>query len=98
MALQRLDIKSARYDRLGRSVLFAARGCAVEISHEALETFGRRRLSAEEALAVAIAKAAALGQLASRLPIDDGKIVITAGIVANDGWFGQAREPAKAGN
>ena len=37
MAVQRLDLRSVRYDRLSGSVLFDARNCVVEVSLEALE-------------------------------------------------------------
>ncbi len=49
--MQRLDLKSLRYDKLGRSVLIDGRKVTVEISHEALEALFNRELTADEAVA-----------------------------------------------
>jgi len=48
--MQRLDLKSLRYDRLGRSVLIDGRKVVVEVSHEALEALSNRELTADEAI------------------------------------------------
>jgi len=85
MAVQQLDLKSARYDRLNRSVLIDGKALTVEISHEALEVLARRQLSAEQAVSRALAEAKRITLLAMRIPADDGKVHITAGLVANDG-------------
>jgi hypothetical protein len=89
LAIERLDLRTARFDRLSGSVLIDARKSVVEISLEALEKLGNRQLLPEEAVIAAVAEAKRLTVLASRLPADDGKIHITAGIVENDGMFAE---------
>ena len=89
MALQRLDLRTARYDRLAGSVLIDARKCVVEISHEALETLAKRSLQPEEAVLKAAEEGKRFARLATRLPADDGKIIVTKAIVLNDGQFGE---------
>ncbi len=86
---QRLDIKSARYDKLGRSVQINGRGVIVEVSHEALETFSKKELTSAEAVYVVVNNARTLAKLAGHVPADDGKIHITVGILMNDGLFEQ---------
>ena len=87
MALERLDLRTARFDRFSGSVLIDGRTSVVEISLEALEKLCNRHLLPEEAVIAAVSEAKRLTVLASRLPADDGKIHITAGIVENDGIF-----------
>lgn len=88
MALQRLDLRSARYDRLAGSVLIDARKCVVEISHDALEALARRPLKPDEAVLKAAEEGKRLARLATRLPADDGKIIVTRAIMLSDGQFG----------
>lgn len=85
MTVQSLDLKSTRYDRLSRSVLIDARSLTVEISHEALEALANKPLSPDQAVQRAIAEARRFALLAMRIPADDGKVHITAGLVASDG-------------
>jgi hypothetical protein len=85
VAIQRLDIKSARYDSLSGSVLIDGRDCVVEISHEALEELQRGPLTPEGAVSKVVSEVKRLSRLATRLPADDGKIHITRQILINDG-------------
>ena len=84
VALERLDLRSARFDRLSGSVLINGRENVVEISIDALERLCHRSVASEEAVLVAVSEAKRITVLASRLPADDGKINITAGFVEND--------------
>jgi len=91
-AAERLDLKSARYDALSRSVLIDGRGVVVAVALEALEALARRKLSPDEAVLRAVGESKRLVALMKRLPPDDGKITITAGILMNDGLFGDSGE------
>ena len=91
MAIQRLDLKTVRYDRFSRGVVFDARGCTVEVSQEALEAQFRRGLDPEEAVAGAVEIAGQLTALATRLPPDDGRIHITRSVLMGDGLYGEMR-------
>lgn len=92
MSSERLDLKSARYDKLARSVLIDGRGLTVEVSLEALEALARKPLSPHDAVLRAVNEAKRIVTLMKRLPADDGKITITANILLNDGLFGEVRE------
>lgn len=83
--MQRLDLRTLRYDKLGRSVLIDGRAVVVEISHEALETLSNKKLSSSEAIAHVASETKRLTRLAEWLPADDGKIVITTHMLMNDG-------------
>ena len=48
--MQRLDLKSLRYDRFGKSVLIDGRNVVIEIAHEALEALTNVPLSEEAAI------------------------------------------------
>ena len=87
--MQRLDIKSARYSKFGRSVLVNGRGVTLEISQEALETLYNRKLSSEEAVLKVVEETKRFTMLAERVPADDGKIQITTNILMNDGIFNE---------
>ena len=78
--MQRLDLKSLRYDRLGKSVLIDGRKIVVEVSHEALEAISNRPLSKDEAIRRAAEEQKRLTRLAEWVPADDGKVMITAGL------------------
>lgn len=86
--MQRLDIKSVRYDKFGKSVLINGRKVVLEISMEALEMLQQRKLSEQEAITSVVENAKKLTVLAERVPADDGKIHITTNILMNDGIFG----------
>ena len=85
--MQRLDLKSLRYDKLGRSVLIDGRKVVLEISHEALEALSNRELSADEAVIKVAEEQKRLTRLAEWVPADDGKIHITTNMLMNDGVF-----------
>lgn len=85
--MQRLDLKTLRYDKLGRSVLIDGRKVVVEISHEALEALFNRELTADEAVLKVAEEQKRLTKLAEWLPADDGKIHITTNMLMNDGVF-----------
>lgn len=89
MTLQRLDVKSVRYDRFSHSVLIDGRKCVVEVSIEALEALSNKVLEPDTAVAKAVSELKRLTMLASKLPADDGKIHITANLLLNDGRFGE---------
>lgn len=85
--MQRLDLKSLRYDRLGRSVLIDGRKVVVEVSHEALEALSNCKLTADEAVLKVAEEQKRLTRLAEWVPADDGKIHITTNMLMNDGVF-----------
>ena len=85
--MQRLDLKSLRYDKLGRSVLIDGRKVVIEISHEALEALSNRELTADEAVIKVAEEQKRLTRLAEWVPADDGKIHITTNMLMNDGVF-----------
>jgi hypothetical protein len=85
--MQRLDLKTLRYDKLGQSVLIEGRKVTLEISHEALETFCNRSLTPDEAVVKVAEEQKRLTRLAEWVPADDGKIHITTNILMNDGVF-----------
>ena len=93
--MQRLDLKTLRYDRLGKSVLIDGRKVVLEISHEALEALTNRTLTEDEAIRKVADEQKRLTRLAEWLPADDGKINITTTMLMNDGRFENgAREDA----
>lgn len=85
--MQRLDLRSLRYDKLGRAVLIDGRAVTVEVSHEALEALTNRQLTEEEAIRKVAEEAKRLTRLAEWVPADDGKIHITTNTLMNDGVF-----------
>lgn len=85
--MQRLDLKSLRYDKLGRSVLIDGRKVTVEVSHEALEALANCELSPDEAIVKVAEEQKRLTKLAEWVPADDGKIHITTNMLMNDGVF-----------
>jgi hypothetical protein len=85
--MQRLDLKSLRYDKLGRSVLIDGRKVVVEVSHEALEALSNRELTSDEAVLKVAEEQKRLTRLAEWVPADDGKIHITTNMLMNDGVF-----------
>jgi len=85
--MQRLDLKSLRYDKLGRSVLIDGRKVVLEVSHEALEALSNRELTADEAVLKVAEEQKRLTRLAEWVPADDGKIHITTNMLMNDGVF-----------
>lgn len=85
--MQRLDLRTLRYDRFGRSVLIDGRSVVIEIAHEALEALSNRVLNEDEALRTVAEEQKRLTRLAEWLPADDGKIHITTAMLMNDGRY-----------
>ena len=84
-AMQRLDLKSLRYDRFGKSVLIEGRKVLLEIPHEALEAMTNRALDEREAVEKVVEEQKRFTRLAEIIPADDGKINITTHMLLNDG-------------
>lgn len=85
--MQRLDLKTVRYDKFGRSVLIDGRKIVLEVSHEALELLANKTLSEDEAVRKVAEEQKRLTRLAEWVPADDGKINITSALLMNDGRF-----------
>ena len=85
--MQRLDLRTLRYDKLGKSVLIDGRKVVLEISHEAIEALANRPLDADQAVLKVAEEQKRLTRLAEWLPADDGKINITTNLLMNDGRF-----------
>ena len=85
--MQRLDLRSLRYDKLGKSVLIDGRKVIVEISHDALEALSNRSLTEEQAMHKVAEETKRLTRLAEWVPADDGKIHITTNLLLNDGLY-----------
>ncbi len=85
--MQRLDLRSLRYDKLGKSVLIDGRQVVVEISHEALEALSNKPLTEEQAVHKVAEETKRLTRLAEWVPADDGKIHITTNLLMNDGFY-----------
>ena len=85
--MQRLDLTTLRYDKLGRAVLIDGRKVVLEISHEALEALANRPLDPDQAVLKVVEEQKRLTRLAEWLPADDGKINITTNLLMNDGRF-----------
>ena len=92
--MQRLDLKTLRYDDLGKSVLIDGRGVTLEVSHEALEAFKNRPLDPDMAIRLVAEETKRLTKLAEWIPADDGKIHITTNMLMNDGRFESGAENA----
>ena len=85
--MQRLDLKSLRYDKLDKAVLIDGRKVVLSISHEALEALSNRDLDEQQALRKVADEQKRLTRLAEWIPADDGKIHITTNMLMNDGVF-----------
>ena len=85
--MQRLDLKTLRYDPLGRSVLIDGRAVTLEISHEALETLTNRSLTNDEAVHKVAEERMRFTRRAQVIPADDGKIHVTTNMLMNNGMF-----------
>ncbi len=92
MSAERLDLKTARYDKLARSVLIDGRGLTLEVSLEALEALAKKPLSPHDAVNRALSEAKRLTMLMKRLPPDDGKVFVSASMMMNDGLYGSEIE------
>ncbi len=93
--LQRLDIKTVRYDRLSDAVLMDGRKIVLAVTRDALEALYNRELAPEDAILKAVDEQKRLTRLAEIIPADDGRVLITKDRLLNDGRFGQNDEPKK---
>ncbi len=82
----KLDIDSARYDRMRQSVVIGAGRGRVIISLEALEEFYRKPLEPDEAVDGAIGAGMVIRLAANATPADDGMINITSSILNGRNW------------
>jgi hypothetical protein len=90
--LQRLDIRTVRYDRFSDEVLMDGRKIVVAVTKDALEALYNRALAPDEAILRAVDEAKRLTRLAEIIPADDGRVLITKERLLNDGQFGLAEE------
>ena len=88
--LQRLDIKTVRYDRLSDEVLMDGRKIVLAVTRDALEALYNRELAPDEAVLRAVDEAKRLTRLAEIIPADDGRVLITRERLMNNGQFGLA--------
>jgi hypothetical protein len=95
--LQRLDIKTVRYDRLSDEVLMDGRKIVLAVTKDALEALYNREMDPDEAILRAVDEAKRLTRLAEIVPADDGRVLITKDRLMNDGQFGH-REEIRTGN
>lgn len=86
--LQRLDLKTVRYDRLSESVLLDGRGVVVAVPKDALEALSSRVLAPEEAIGMAVEEVRRLTRLAEIIPADDGRVTVTRERLLNNGRHG----------
>ena len=90
--LQRLDIKSARYDRLSDEILMDGRKIILSVTRDALQALYNRELDPEEAILRAVDEVKRLTRLAEIIPADDGRVLITRERLMNNGQFGLVEE------
>ena len=90
--LQRLDIKTVRYDRLSDEVLMDGRKIVLAVTRDALEALYNRELAPDEAVLRAVDEAKRLTRLAEIIPADDGRVLITRERLMNNGQFGLVEE------
>jgi hypothetical protein len=90
--LQRLDLKTVRFDRLSDAVLMDGRNVVVVVPRDALEAFTNRALEPEEAIGKAVEEATRLARLAEIVPADDGRVLITRERLLNHGRYGASFE------
>jgi hypothetical protein len=90
--IQRLNLKTVRYDRLSDAVLMDGRNVVVVIARDALEAFSNRVLAPEEAVGKAVEEATRLSRLAEIVPADDGRVLITKERLLNNGRYGTSFE------
>ena len=86
-SMQRLDLKSLRYDKLDKAVLIDGRKVTLSVSHEALAALSNRELDEKQALLKVAEEQKRLTRLAEWIPADDGKIHITTNMLMNNGIF-----------
>lgn len=85
--MQRLDLKTVRYDKYTECVLFDGRKITLAVTHDAMEALYNRELTQEEATLKAVDEVVKLTRLAEIVPADDGLVTITKKRLLNDGNF-----------
>lgn len=85
--MQRLDLKTVRYDKYTKCVLLDGRKITLAVTHEALEAIGNKELDDKSAMRLAIDEVKTLTRLAEIVPADDGLVTITKNRLLNDGVF-----------
>ncbi|MBL1406897.1 MAG: hypothetical protein COC17_04595 [Hyphomicrobiales bacterium] len=85
--MQRLDLKTVRYERMTDAVLFDGRKIVLAVTRDALEALFNIELSPDEALLKAVDEVKRLTVLADVIPADDGRITVTKDMLLNDGVF-----------
>ncbi len=83
--VQRLDLKTVRYDKMSDAVLFDGRKIVLAVTLDALEALYNRPLQPQEALLKAVDEIKRLTRLADIVPADDGRIIITKAMLLNGG-------------
>jgi hypothetical protein len=87
VAIQRLDIRTVRYDKMSDAVLMDGRKIVLAVTRDALEALYSRALEPAEAILRAVDEQKRLTRLAEIIPADDGRVVITRDRLLNDGQF-----------
>lgn len=85
--MQRLDLKTVRYERMTDAVLLDGRKIVLAVTRDALEALFNIELSPEEAMLRAVDEVKRLTMLADVIPADDGRITVTKDMLLNDGVF-----------
>lgn len=87
--MEKLNLKTVRFDSLSDSVFVDAKKSTVEISRDAIEALYKRKLSEEEAVFKVVEEAKRINYLINVIPADDGKINITTALMIGDGQFNE---------
>ena len=87
MMVQRLDIRTARFDRMSDAVLMDGRKIVLAVTRDALEALYSRDFTPEEAVIKAVEEAKRLTILADIVPADDGRVLITRDMLLSNGQY-----------
>lgn len=93
--MQRLDLKTVRYERMTDAVLFDGRKIVLAVTRDALEALYHMELSPEDAMLRAVDEVKRLTMLADVIPADDGRITVTKNMILNDGVFDPSLQNAR---
>lgn len=93
--MQRLDLKTVRFEKLSDAVLFDGRKIVLAVTRDALEALYSVELSPEEAMLRAVDEVKRLTMLADVIPADDGRITVTKSMLLNDGIHDVSTENAR---
>ena len=83
--VQRLDLRTVRYDKMSDAVLFDGRKIVLMVTLDALEALYNRPLEPQEAILKAVEEVKRLTRLADIVPADDGRVIITKNRLLNEG-------------